>query len=105
MSITRMAVQTASANIDRTEAVKGTFGIGIIVFLKEILTLVEGSHHTGTLNSFRGLLKGGSGVYGSSAKQAAGIVVFRIVGGCRVANLPCGWLDGIIITGTTSDDE
>ena len=105
VTIARMAVQAASAHIDRAETVEGSFSICVIVFLKEILALVEGSHHACILHSFRRLFEGGRSVYGSSAKQTAGIIVFRIVGGCRVANLPCGWLDGIIITGTTSDDE
>ena len=105
MTIARVTVETAAAHIDGAQTVKSTVGIGVVVFLKEILALVESSHHTCILYCLRGLLKGRGGIHGSSTQLSACIVILRIIGSGRVANFPRGGLNGFIIVGTSNDDE
>ena len=105
MTVAWVTVETTATHIDRTKTVESALGIGVVVFLKEILTFIEGHHHVRILHSFRGLLEGRSGVDGSSAEQSTGIVIFRVVSDCRITYFPRGGINGVITAGTSDSDE
>ena len=88
MAIARVAVVASRAHIHWAQAAEGSRGVGVEVFLEEILTLFEGRHHTRVLHSQGRLLVGGGGVVGRGAQLTSGEVIFRIVYLGSIANLP-----------------
>ena len=105
VTIAWVTIETTATHIDRTQSVKGTLGIGVVVFLKEILAFVEGRHHACGFNRLRGLFESCGRVLGSGTEQTSGIVIFWIIGSRRFADIPCGGISGIITVGTSDGDE
>ena len=105
MTVTRVAIDTASPHIDRPKAFESTFGVGVVVLLEEVFTLIEGGHHACVLHGLRRLLVGCGSIVSCRSKLSAGIVILVILGRRWVANVPSHKLCRAFIVGTSDEKK